>query len=79
MRLPEQERLAPACCHERRAAKKRFDAEEDFKIRAREAVTLLQSGGEGQRNCFLCVVAAATRWPCSSWVGRHGTFLEWSV
>jgi hypothetical protein len=29
----------PCCC---RAAKKRFDDEEDFKLRAREAVTRLQ-------------------------------------
>jgi hypothetical protein len=56
------------CC---RAAKKRFDDEEDFKVRAREAVTRLQVSWPRMKAAATCRdLAAAVKAPnllqCSS-------------
>ena len=44
-----------------RAAKARFDADEDFKQRSREAVTRLQSGGKAEIGAWQRIFAASRR------------------
>ena len=44
-----------------RDAKARFDAEEDFKVRSREAVTRLQSGGEAEMAAWRRICEASRR------------------
>lgn len=49
------------CLHVCRASKKRFDAEEDFKTRAREMVTRLQSGEPAVTRAWQRICAASRK------------------
>lgn len=58
-----------------RASKARFDAEEDFKTRAREAVTRLQSGDESSLAAW-CRICEASRREFNAIYGRLGVTLQ---